>query len=172
MLSKMPEGLEGSIKSPEPPLALAVPLSRFTPQVVGGSAFFVDSTKTTNRKNKLKQTILIVAASLLAISYSQAQEKSLNVVVMGTTTFAINGSSTPVTFTGSYVYVKAGKEVKEDISGTRNRSEAFWGDFIKSCTVQRTSDTGKIKLMITEGTNMIFKSSWVSTNSPIKYVKK
>ena len=120
----------------------------------------------------MKKTILIIAVSLLAISYSHAQEKSLNVAVMGTTTFVANGGSTPVTFTGSYVYVKGGKEIKEDISGKGNRSEAFWGDYIKSCTVQRTSDTGKIKLMITEGTNMIFKSSWVSTNSPIKYVKK
>jgi hypothetical protein len=29
-------------QSTEPPLALAVPLSRFTPQVGGGSAFYVD----------------------------------------------------------------------------------------------------------------------------------
>lgn len=124
----------------------------------------------------MKKTILIIAASLLAISYGQAQQKSLNVAVMGSTTFAFNNGSapviSPVTFTGSYVYVKSGKEIKEDISGKSNRSEGFWGDYIKSCTVQRTSATGKIKLMITEGTNSIYKSAWVSTNSPIDYVRK
>ena len=91
---------------------------------------------------------------------------------MGTTAFVANGGNAPVTFTGSYVYVKGGKEVTGDISGKGNRSEAFWGDYIKSCTVQRNSETGKIKLTITEGTNTIFKSSWVSTNTPIKFVKK
>jgi hypothetical protein len=91
---------------------------------------------------------------------------------MGTTTFTTSGGTTAVTFTGSYVYVKDGKEIKEDISGKGNRSEAFWGDYIKSCTVQRTSDTGKIKLLIAEGTNTVFKSPWVGTNTPIEYQHK
>lgn len=120
----------------------------------------------------MKTMMLMIAAGILAVSQTQAEEKSLNVAVMGTTTFVANGGSTPVAFTGSYVYVKGGKEIKEDISGKGNRSEAFWGDYIKSCTVQRTSDAGKIKLMITEGTNTVFKSPWVNTNTPIEYVKK
>ena len=123
----------------------------------------------------MKKMILIVAASFLAVSYTIAQEKSLNVAVWGSTTFISSDgktTSTPVTFSGSYVYVKSGKEIKDDISGKGNRSEAFWGDYIKSYTVQRTSETGKIKLVLMEGTNTIFKSAWVTTNTPIEYVRK
>ena len=36
MLTKNQKGFEGSIKSPEPPLALSVPLSRFTSRIGGG----------------------------------------------------------------------------------------------------------------------------------------
>ena len=115
----------------------------------------------------LMRTIFIsLAVILCVVGHSNAAEKSLNVAVMGTT------SPDPITFTGSYVVVRAGKEVKEDISGKGNRSEAFWGDYIKSCTVQRTSANGRIKLVITEGTNAVFKSEWLSTNAPIVYQRK
>jgi hypothetical protein len=114
----------------------------------------------------MKKTILSIAVGLLALSYSQAAEKSLNVAVMGLT------SPVPVIFTGSYVYVKGGKEIKEDISGKGNRSEAFWGDYIKSCTVTRISDKGWIRLVISEDGKQIFRSEKVSTNAPIVYEKK
>ena len=87
-------------------------------------------------------------------------------MVMGVT------SPEPVTFTGSYVYVKAGKEINADISGSGNRSEAFWGDYVKSCTVQKISDKGWIKLMISEDGQDIFKSGMMRTNTPIVYEKK
>ena len=96
------------------------------------------------------------------------KEKSLNVSVMGTI------SPKAVTFSGSYVYVKAGKEIKEDVSGTNgNRSEAFWGDYIKSCTVQKISDDkGFIKLVISEDGKMVFESDEITNKEPIVYEKK
>jgi hypothetical protein len=114
----------------------------------------------------MKKTLFIIAIGLFAVWSSQAAEKSLNVAVMGTM------SPEAVTFTGSYVYVKAGKEIKEDISGKGNLSQGCWGDYVKSCTVQKTSANGQIKLVIMEGDQKIFKSQWVTTNAPIVYEKK
>jgi len=114
----------------------------------------------------MKKSLFLITFAIFSICSSRADEKSLNVEIMGLT------SPVPVTFTGSYVYVKAGKEIKGDISGTGNRSEAFWGDYIKSCTVQRASDQGWFKLIINENGQEIFKSAKISTNTPVVYEKK
>lgn len=96
-----------------------------------------------------------------------AKERFLNVSVMGAT--SVDGD----TFTGSYMYVKGGKEIKANISGKGNRSEAFRGDYIKSCTVQKTSDKQAwIQVVISEGGKKIFESKRVETKDPIVYEKK
>ncbi len=102
------------------------------------------------------------------IATPATQEKSLNVSVMGTI------SPKSAAFSGSYVYVKAGKGIKQDIDGTKgNRSEAFWGDFIKSCTVQKISDDkGFIKLVISEDGKKVFESDEVTNREPIDYERK
>jgi hypothetical protein len=100
------------------------------------------------------------------IATPTTKEKSLNVMVMGVT------SPEPVAFTGSYVYVKAGKEINADISGGGNRSEAFWGDYVKSCTVQNTSDKGWIKLVILEDGKKIFESEKITNKEPVVYEEK
>jgi hypothetical protein len=101
------------------------------------------------------------------VSKSTGKEKSLNVSVMGLT------APKPVSFTGTFVYMKGGKEIKGDISGDQgNLSRAFWGDFIKSCKVQKISDFGSIQLTISENGKKVFESEEVKTNDPIIYEKK
>ena len=101
------------------------------------------------------------------IAAPTTKEKNLNIMVMGVT------SPEPVAFTGCYVYVKAGKEIKEDINGKGNISKAFWGDYVKSCTVQKTSDSdGTIQLIISENGKNVFESKEVDTKDLIIYEKK
>ena len=95
------------------------------------------------------------------------KEKSLSVTVMGLT------APKPVSFIGTCVYMKGGKEIKGDISGDQgNLCRAFWGDFIKSCKVQKISNFGSIQLIIAENGKYIFESEKVKTNDPIIYEKK
>src|ERR1022692_4739490 len=44
-----------------------------------------------------------------------------------------------VPYTGSWVYVKNGKEFTVNFSNETNQFRECWGDYIKSCTVQKTS---------------------------------
>jgi hypothetical protein len=91
----------------------------------------------------------------------------LSVTVIG------NTFPKPVSFTGTYVYMKGGKEIKDDISSDQgNLSNAFSGDFIKSCKVQKISDFGSIQLIISEDGKKVFESEEVKTNDPIIYEKK
>jgi uncharacterized protein (TIGR03435 family) len=93
--------------------------------------------------------------------------KSINILAMG------SAMPDAGTFTGAYVYVKDGKEIKEDMSGKGNLSKAFWGDYIKSCTVQKDSDSQDwIQLVISEDGQDIFKSEKVRTKDPIVWEKK
>ena len=97
----------------------------------------------------------------------KTKEKSLNVSVMGLT------APKPVSFTGTYIYMKSGEEIKGDISGDQgNLSMAFWGDYIKSCKVQKNSNFGSIQLLISEDGKKVFESEEVKTNDPIIYERK
>jgi hypothetical protein len=102
------------------------------------------------------------------IANPATKEKSLNISVEGTIL------PKAVTFSGSYVYVKGGKEIKEGISGTNgNRSKAFWGDYVKSCTIQKISDdAGSIKLLISEDGKTVFESDKITNKETIVYEKK
>jgi hypothetical protein len=101
------------------------------------------------------------------IATPTTKEKSLNVSVMGSAMPDAGG------FTGSYAYVKGGKEITADINGKGNRSEAFWGDYIKSCTVRKTADNQDwIKLVISEDGKKIFESEETTNKEPIVYEKK
>lgn len=72
------------------------------------------------------------------------------------------------TFTGAYIYVKGGQEIKETLSS--NGSVVFSGDYIKSCRVQLTSEgNGPIQLVITEAGKKIFESKKVGTKEPMIY---
>jgi len=93
-----------------------------------------------------------------------SKAKSLNILVMG------SGMPDAGSFTVSYVYVRDGKEIKKDMQGKGNISRAFMGDYIKSCTVQKTSDSlDRIQLIISEDGQAIFESEEVRTKTPIVY---
>jgi hypothetical protein len=103
------------------------------------------------------------------ISQPATLEKSLNISIQGTV------SPKPVAFEGFCVYLKGGKEIKEDIVDEwhkGNLSHVFWGDRIKSCKVWKTSAGGEIRLVITEDGKEVFKSEWETTNKPIEYKTK
>lgn len=101
------------------------------------------------------------------ISYPATKEKGFNISVTGLTW------PKKVSFTGTCVYMRGGKEYKDDISSAQgNISSAFSADYIKSCKVQKFSDFGSIKLTIYEDGKKIFESKEVETNDPIIYEKK
>ena len=57
----------------QPPLALSVPLSRFTPRVGGGSAFFVRPLRTSQTmRSLLRYSVVLVAVYLVAWTVSYA----------------------------------------------------------------------------------------------------
>jgi hypothetical protein len=95
------------------------------------------------------------------------KETTINIMILG------DASADAAAFTGSYVYVHAGKEVTSPIKGKGPGTEAFWGEYVKSCTVQKTSDSGgAIKLVILEGGKKVYQSEEVTTTVPIAYEKK
>lgn len=101
--------------------------------------------------------------------FATPEQKSrfLNIIVLGAASGA-DGN----TFTGSYVYLEGGKEIKGTINGSGNRSEAVRGDYIKSCTVQKTSDKQAwIQVVISEGGKKVFESKKIETKDPIVYEK-
>jgi hypothetical protein len=73
------------------------------------------------------------------------------------------------TYTGSWVYVTGGKEVTVNISDRTNQFRAGWGDYIKSCTVQKTSDAGTMDVDITEDGKNVFQAHDIETKSLIAY---
>jgi hypothetical protein len=90
----------------------------------------------------------------------------------------------PVAFTGTYIYVQNNKEIEKTINGTNTFQKIFWGDYVKSCTVQKT-DGGKssVKLEIKVSVikdpkekilipTTVFSGETTSTNDSIAYERK
>ena len=84
-----------------------------------------------------------------------------------------------LTYTGSWVYVSGGDEIKVNISDTTNRFKICWGDYIKSCTVQRTSTNAGapgfpnwFHYEIVEGGISVFQSQEMTNEDPVIYGKK
>jgi hypothetical protein len=83
-------------------------------------------------------------------------------------------------YTGSWVYVEDGKEIRVDISDKTNRFKTCWGDYIKSCTVQRTSTnsldmpgfSGWFYFDVLEGGRKVFESSEITNEKPVTYQRK
>jgi hypothetical protein len=118
---------------------------------------------------KMNNAFYLAGTTQERISQPETIEKSLNISVHGTL------SPDPAAFEGFFVYLKGGKEIKEDIKDEwrkGNLSHAFWGDRIKSCKVWKTSTGGKIRLVITEDGKDVFKSDWETTNNPIEFKAK
>ncbi len=90
------------------------------------------------------------------------KSKLLNIEVMGL--------ADPATFSGAFVFVQGGTETKKNII---NRGASFYGDYVRSCTVQKTTGSAaSIQLTITEDGETIFESEDVTNQTPIVYEKK
>ena len=84
----------------------------------------------------------------------------------------VTGSTGPDAqkLSGSFIYLQGGKEIKEAIDGKGNFNKSFWGEYIKSCTVRKTSSgDDPIQLMIMEDGKTIFQSEEVTNNESIVY---
>ena len=84
-----------------------------------------------------------------------------------------------LTYTGYWVYVQDGKEISVTINDHTNQFRQGWGDYVKYCTVRRTSlkETPGIgsyfDYRITEDvTNVIFNSGQIKTEEPVTYERK
>ena len=88
--------------------------------------------------------------------------KALAIMVMGTVDIK--------SVTGSCVFVQNGKEIKKNIS---ERGTSFFGDYIKSCSVQKTTDDeDSIQVTITENGKSVFESEDVTNRTPVIYERK
>jgi hypothetical protein len=82
-------------------------------------------------------------------------------------------------FIGSWVYISGGREIKVDVD-TTNKFQMRWGDYIKSCTIQRTSTNsldvpgfaGWFYFQIKEDGATIFESPQLTNENPYVYEKK
>jgi hypothetical protein len=91
------------------------------------------------------------------------------VIKSKTLAIMVTGSSRPK-LSGSFIFLQGGKEVKEAIDGKGNFNKSFWGEYIKSCTVRKTSSgDDPIRLMIMEDGKTIFQSEEVTNNESIVY---
>ena len=91
-----------------------------------------------------------------------SKAKALAIMVMGTEDIK--------SISGSCIFVQNGKEIKKDIS---ERGISFFGDYIKSCSVQKTvDDEESIQVTITENGKTVFESDEVTNKTPVVYERK
>jgi hypothetical protein len=107
------------------------------------------------------------------IPLRELKERELKIIVIC--------PSEPFTYTGSCVYVKDGKKMTMDISGSGSRTNSYRGAYVKSCTVQKTSGKGQINLKIYEddkaisrigydnGTGVVILEGNTDPKEPISY---
>jgi hypothetical protein len=77
-----------------------------------------------------------------------------------------------LTYTGSWIYVKDGREIKVDINEHTNQFRECWGDYIKSFNVRQTSTDTMIMVDLHEDGKTIFDSGRVDTGEPIVFERK
>jgi hypothetical protein len=115
-----------------------------------------------------KDDVFYIAGTIL----EKQSGKSLNINVLA------GPNPDVLTFTGSWVYVTGGKEITVSISNATNRFKICWGDYIKSCTIQRTSTNslddigfaGWFYYQVNEGGTNIFESSQITNEDSVIYV--
>jgi hypothetical protein len=84
-----------------------------------------------------------------------------------------------LTYTGSWIYVKSGTEIAVNVSDKTNTFKMCWGDYIKSCTIQRTSTNAEnaafpnwFHFEVSEGGTKVFTSPEMTGEEPITYERK
>ena len=109
---------------------------------------------------KTNNAFYFVGAVMQKVPRTALKEKSLNIIVtIWGGNYSATGDVTSLeltTFTGSCIYIKNGKEIKADISGSASHTNIFLGGYVKSCTVQKTSGKGWVNLKILEDGRKVF----------------
>lgn len=111
----------------------------------------------------------LLAPPLVALFLSACQgadpaaNVSYNVTVVGAV------SSRPLSFSGSYQFLREGKRVTRDFSGVGNVSEDFDADELVYVRVQGTNRDGIYSLKITRDGEVIYDSPATEANRPILY---
>lgn len=87
--------------------------------------------------------------------------KALNIMVLGTADIK--------SISGSCIFVQNGKEIEKNLG---KGGTGFWGDYIKSCTIQKNpGEGGTMQLIIEEDGKQIFDSQ-ETTDEEVIYEKK
>jgi len=116
---------------------------------------------------------LLVILQLSGVGIEKAQAKSndklLGVVVM------VNGNT--IKLKGYCIYVKDGKEVREDLEKDNAWGWNFRGDYIKEVKMQKVSGDASYKIFVMEGKDSesgqpVFESKSISSTEPIIYKKR
>lgn len=86
----------------------------------------------------------------------------------------VQNSPDSATYTGSWVFVKGGKEVTVNISDKTNEFRQCWGDYIKACTIRRTStnEANWFHFQISEDRTNTFESGEITNEAPVTYERK
>jgi hypothetical protein len=141
---------------------------RYTPNVTVMGMIDIEYTKPGNAAHMpygKKGNAFYVAGTTEEKLATSGKEKSLTFSVVS------SGSLDVETYTGSYVYVKDGKETKQEMNGKGDFSKTFWGDYIKSCSVQKTSGKS-LKVEISEDGKPLFQSGTITGSEPVVYERK
>lgn len=75
----------------------------------------------------------------------------------------------PAQFTGFYVAVVQGKEVRKEFSGQAGLTKQFRADSLKYCEVRKTSADGHIYLLVTADGETLYESPKTETNLPLAF---
>jgi serine/threonine protein kinase len=106
----------------------------------------------------------LAGTSTTKIYTPKTKDKVLHISV-GTSNY-----QTSVTFKGALAYVQNGRVIQKEISSSRYGGELFFGDYVQSCVVRKTSeDKGSIQLTVYEDGKKLFESRLVETQDPVVY---
>jgi hypothetical protein len=75
----------------------------------------------------------------------------------------------PAQFSGFYVAVVNGKEVRKEFSGQAGLTKQIRADSLRYCEVRKTSEGGQIYLLITANGETLYESPPTDTATPITY---
>lgn len=87
-------------------------------------------------------------------------------------------NSDALTFTGMWRYVRGGKKIEVGVSDKTNRFKLCWGDYVESCTIQRTATNtvpgfaNWFHFDVLEGGALVFRSPDIGNEEPFTYRSK
>ena len=110
-------------------------------------------------------------SSIQTVSVCLAEEKvqsnNLLTIMLSTTS-----SGDHPKIKGYYIYVKDGKDIREEIERVGGYGWNFFGEYIKEVNVQMVAGNGTYQISIRENRVTVFESEQISTSDPVVYQKK